>query len=427
MLISGVDKSITRSATIVSVDNEMPEEEVYALQPIQFRTEAVIKIACESCIPSEHPKMQEGLTKITKSYPLLEVRVEESGEHLIYGTGELYLDCALHDLRKIYSEIEVKVSDASVRFCETVVNTSSIITTVESANKQNSIQMIAEQLDKGLGDDIETKKIDINWDEEFRRDYLVKNYGWDPLTANSLWAFGPETTGPNALIDFTLPDEVDKDLLNFSRDKIVHGFKWAVKEGPLCEEPVRNCKFKITNATFGHEDILRGGGQIIPMTRSAVYGSFLTASPRMMEPLYIGEIICPEDCIEHIFNVLLRRRAHVVHQQPLDGTPLHVLHVEIPAIETFGFETDLRTHTVGQSFVLSHFHKWALAPGDPLDKEIQLKVLEPNDVSDLAREFMVKTRRRKGLVDDVNVAKFFEHEETRHIAKQDNDLRPYFF
>lgn len=116
MLISGVDKSITRSATIVPVETEMPDEEVYPLLPINFRTEAVIKVACESCVPSEHPKMQEGLTKITKSYPLLEVKVEESGEHLIYGTGELYLDCALHDLRKLYSEIEVKVSDASVRF-----------------------------------------------------------------------------------------------------------------------------------------------------------------------------------------------------------------------------------------------------------------------------------------------------------------------
>ena len=32
-------------------------------------------------------------------------KVEESGEHVILGTGELYLDCVLHDLRKMYSEI----------------------------------------------------------------------------------------------------------------------------------------------------------------------------------------------------------------------------------------------------------------------------------------------------------------------------------
>ena len=33
------------------------------------------------------------------------VQVEESGEHVILGTGELYLDCVMHDLRKMYSEI----------------------------------------------------------------------------------------------------------------------------------------------------------------------------------------------------------------------------------------------------------------------------------------------------------------------------------
>lgn len=32
-------------------------------------------------------------------------QVEESGEHIVLGTGELYLDCVMHDLRKMYSEI----------------------------------------------------------------------------------------------------------------------------------------------------------------------------------------------------------------------------------------------------------------------------------------------------------------------------------
>jgi translation elongation factor EF-G len=34
--------------------------------------------------------------------------MEESGEHVVIGTGELYMDCALHDLRKLYADIEVK-------------------------------------------------------------------------------------------------------------------------------------------------------------------------------------------------------------------------------------------------------------------------------------------------------------------------------
>ena len=36
-------------------------------------------------------------------------------------------------------------------------------------------------------------------------------------------------------------------------------------------------------------------------------------------------------------------------------------------------------------------------PGDPLDRSIVLRPLEPAPVNHLAREFMVKTRRRKGM------------------------------
>lgn len=64
-------------------------------------------------------------------------------------------------------------------------------------------------------------------------------------------------------------------------------------------------------------------------------------------------------------------------------------------IESFGFETDLRYHTQGQAFCVSAFDHWAIVPGDPLDKSIVLRPLEPAPIQHLAREFMVKTRRRK--------------------------------
>ena len=41
-------------------------------------------------------------------------------------------------------------------------------------------------------------------------DLLIKDFNWDELTANSVWAFGPALTASNMLIDYTLEDEVDK-------------------------------------------------------------------------------------------------------------------------------------------------------------------------------------------------------------------------
>lgn len=44
----------------------------------------------------------------------------------------------------------------------------------------------------------------------------------------------------------------------------IQGFQWGTREGPLCEEPIRNVKFKILDATISTEPIHRGGGMSYP-------------------------------------------------------------------------------------------------------------------------------------------------------------------
>jgi 116 kDa U5 small nuclear ribonucleoprotein component len=39
---------------------------------------------------------------------------------VIYGSGELYLDCIMHDLRRMYAEIDIKVCTACVCVCLSV-------------------------------------------------------------------------------------------------------------------------------------------------------------------------------------------------------------------------------------------------------------------------------------------------------------------
>lgn len=77
-----------------------------------------------------------------------------------------------------------------------------------------------------------------------------------------------------------------------------------------------------------------------------------------MEPYYFCEIIAPADCVSAVYSVLAKRRGHVTQDAPVAGSPLYTLKAFIPAIDSFGFETDLRTHTQGQSFCMSVFHHW---------------------------------------------------------------------
>eukprot|EP00898_Chlorokybus_atmophyticus_P001260 jgi/Chlat1/2134/Chrsp17S02725 len=420
VLIEGVDASITKTATLT---DEHLDEEVYIFRPLKFNTASVVKIATEPLNPSELPKMVEGLRKINKSYPLAVTKVEESGEHTIMGTGEIFLDSVMKDLRDLYAEVEIKVADPVVSFCETVVETSSLKCFAETPNKKNKLTMIAEPLEKGLAEDVENGAVSIDWPRKKLGDFFQTRYDWDLLAARSIWAFGPDKQGPNILLDDTLPSEVDKSLLGAVKDSIVQGFQWGTREGPLCDEPIRNVKFKILDATIAPEPLHRGGGQIIPTARRVAYSAFLMATPRLMEPVYYVEVQTPADCMSAIYTVLSRRRGHVTADVPKPGTPIYIVKAFIPTVESFGFETDLRYHTQGQAFCVSVFDHWQIVPGDPLDKSIVMRPLEPAPVQHLAREFMVKTRRRKGMSEDVSINKFFDDPMLLELARQDADLQ----
>ena len=72
---------------------------------------------------------------------------------------------------------------------------------------------------------------------------------------------------------------------------ILDRFQWGAREGPLCDEPIRNVKFKIVDARIAPEPLHRGSGQIIPTARRVAYSAFLMATPRLMEPMYYIEVI----------------------------------------------------------------------------------------------------------------------------------------
>lgn len=97
VLLHGVDDVINKTATIADASDAGANVAIF--RPLQFNTAAVVNLAIEPLNPSELPKVLAGLRKIQQSYPLARTRVEESGEHVIISTGELAMDCIMHDLR----------------------------------------------------------------------------------------------------------------------------------------------------------------------------------------------------------------------------------------------------------------------------------------------------------------------------------------
>merc|ERR1712126_348527 len=375
----GVDQFLVKTGTITTF------KEAHNLKVMKFSVSPVVRVAVEPKNAQDLPKLVEGLKRLAKSDPMVQCMIEESGEHIIAGAGELHLEICLKDLEEDHAQIPLKKSDPVVSYRETVTEESGIMCLSKSPNKHNRLFMKAVPMPDGLAEDIDNGEVSNKQDFKIRGRYLADKYEYDVGEARKIWCFGPDTTGPNLMIDCTKGVQ----YLNEIKDSVVAGFQWATKEGVLCDENMRGVRFDVMDVTLHADAIHRGGGQIIPTARRVLYASFLTASPSIMEPVYLVEIQCPENAVGGIYGVLNRRRGHVFEEAQTPGTPMFVVKAYLPVNESFGFTAELRAATSGQAFPQCVFDHWQIQGGNPLDE-----ATKPGQI-------VLETRKRKGLKEGV--------------------------
>lgn len=371
----GVDQFLVKTGTISTF------EDAHNLRTMKFSVSPVVRVAVECKNPADLPKLVEGLKRLAKSDPMVQCSIEESGQHIIAGAGELHLEICLKDLEEDHAQVPIKVSDPVVSYRETVSEESDQTCLSKSPNKHNRLYMKAVPMPDGLPEDIDSGKVAPAQELKERARYLAETYNYDPTEARKIWCFGPEGNGANVVMDCTKAVQ----YLNEIKDSVVAGFQWASKEGVLCEENMRGVRFNVLDVTLHADAIHRGGGQIIPTARRCFYACVLTAKPRLLEPVYLCEIQCPETAVGGIYGVLNRKRGHVFEEGQVAGTPMFIVKAYLPVNESFGFTADLRSNTGGQAFPQCVFDHWQIMPGDPFDpasKPFQL---------------VAEARKRKGL------------------------------
>jgi len=371
----GVDQFLVKTGTITTFEN------AHNLKVMKFSVSPVVRVAVECKNPQDLPKLVEGLKRLAKSDPMVQCIIEESGEHIVAGAGELHLEICLKDLEEDHACVPIKISDPVVSYRETVTDESDQVCLSKSPNKHNRLYMKAVNMPDGLAEDIEKNEITPRQEFKARARFLNEKYDYDVTEARKIWAFGPEGTGPNLVIDVTKGVQ----YLNEIKDSVVAGFQWATKEGPLSDENVRGVRFNLHDVTLHADAIHRGGGQIIPTARRVMYAAMLTATPRYLEPVYMVEIQCPESAVGGIYGVLNRRRGVVIEEMQIAGTPMFVVKAHLPVNESFGFTADLRSNTAGQAFPQCVFDHWQVLSGNPFE------------LGNKTREIMDNIRKRKGL------------------------------
>lgn len=303
------------------------KEGMVPFEGISYVSEPVVTLAIEPKNPKDIPVLLEGLEKLASEDPNLKVMVDrETGEYLLSGMGELHLEVAINQLKSCCG-LEVGFSSPRVVYMESVEK-KGIVALAKSPNKLNSfwVQVEPEQEEQAK----RTKR-----GEESGSILSVDEYR-------------------NVLLDCSgKTQQVSEEVL----EAIIAGFEFACKAGPLCGEPVRHLKVNLVDFQLSEEfnsvEVMRGVGK-------AVFGSFLTAKPFLLEPVYKTIISVASELAGECSRILSSRRGKVssFEQKGL----LTVISGFIPVSETFGFSKELRSATSGKAFWQSFFDHWEKMP-----------------------------------------------------------------
>merc|ERR1711974_329410 len=189
----GVDQFLVKTGTISTL------KEAHNMKQMKFSVSPVVRVAVEPKNPADLPKLVEGLKRLAKSDPMVQCMIEESGEHIIAGAGELHLEICLKDLEEDHACIPLKKSDPVGSYRETVSEESSIMCLSKSPNKHNRLFVKAVPMPDGLAEDIDDGKVNPRDDFKIRGRYLADTYEYDITEARKIWCFGPDTNGPNLM------------------------------------------------------------------------------------------------------------------------------------------------------------------------------------------------------------------------------------
>merc|ERR1719181_412510 len=149
----GIDQYLLKTGTITTI------EDAHNIADMKYSVSPVVKVAVKPKDGKDLPKLVEGLKKLAKSDPLVVCTIEESGEHIIAGCGELHVEICLKDLRDDYAQCDFIMGDPVVSYRETVTAESNQTCLSKSPNKHNRLYVVATRMTEELAQDIESGKV----------------------------------------------------------------------------------------------------------------------------------------------------------------------------------------------------------------------------------------------------------------------------
>jgi elongation factor G len=295
--------------------------EVITLERMEF-PEPVISVAVEPKTKADQEKMGIALGKLAQEDPSFRVHTdEESGQTIISGMGELHLDILVDRMRREF-KVEANIGRPQVAYRETVRKE------VEAEGK-----FVRQSGGRGQYGHVKIRLA--------------------PMEVGGGYAF------ENAIVGGVVP----KEYIN-SVDK---GIQEALESGVIAGYPVVDVKVTLYDGSYHEVDSSEMAFKVAGSM--AFKNGARSASPVLLEPLMMVEVVTPEDYMGDVMGDLNRRRGIV---QGMEDSPSgKIVTAHVPLSEMFGYATDLRSQTQGRATYTMEFDHYAEAPASVAEEIVK--------------------------------------------------------
>ncbi len=296
-----------------------PKEPVI-LENIDF-PEPVIDVAIEPKTKADRDNLSAALHKLAKEDPSFKVKTdEETGQTIISGMGELHIEIIVDRLVREF-KVDANIGQPKVAYRETITSPAKAEGKfVKQTGGRGQYGHVVIEVEPAPGEG-----------------YVFKN----------------------SIVGGVIPKEyipaVDK------------GIKDALLGGVVAGYPVIDVKVDLV---FGSYHEVDSSEQAFYIAGSmAIKEAVKKASPVLLEPIMLVEVLCPEEYVGEVMGDLNSRRGKILGMESRLGT--QIVRAYVPLKEMFGYSTVIRTLTQGRANFSMQFDHYEKTPANVAEEIIR--------------------------------------------------------
>ena len=339
-------KSVTTGDTLCD------ENKPVILEAMDFPT-PVISVAVEPKTKADQDKMGQALGRLAQEDPTFRVHTDtETGQTLISGMGELHLEIIVDRMKREFG-VDANVGRPQVAYRETIRRKAEAegkyikqtggkgqyghckleVHPLPSADHENMHEMSTDELDA-----------------------LAKSIAG----AGGKWRFDKEHRF--LFVDKIFGGAIPKEFI----PPIEAGIREAMDNGGLAGFMMVDVAVVLVDGSYHDVDSSEMAFKIAGSI--GFKEACAKAKPVLLEPIMRVEVTTPEEYMAAVFGDLNSRRAQIQGSETRAGS--HIIRVQVPLSEMFGYATDLRSRSQGRANFTMHFSHYAEAPASVSEEVI---------------------------------------------------------